>query len=106
DVRDLALASGTNELSFAVTVDEPPRWWPRRLGAQPRCQVVIEVLAGEGVSDRREVWTAFREVRLDRWVLSVNGERLFTMGANQGPAQMALADASAAELARDVDLAL
>ena len=37
---------------------------------------------------------------------SVNGERLFLKGSNQGPTRMALAEATPAELARDVDLAL
>ena len=40
------------------------------------------------------------------WIASVNGERLFLKGSNQGPTRMALAEATPAELARDVELAL
>ena len=40
-----------------------------------------------------------------RWVLSVNGERMFCKGANLGPTRMALGEATPAELAADVELA-
>ena len=40
-----------------------------------------------------------------RWVLEVNGERLFSKGANLGPTRMALATATPEELERDVQLA-
>src|SRR3546814_7471505 len=40
-----------------------------------------------------------------KWVLSVNGERLFCKGANLAPTRMALGDATPAELAADVELA-
>ena len=39
------------------------------------------------------------------WIASVNGERLFLKGSNHGPTRMALAEATPAELARDVELA-
>jgi beta-mannosidase len=106
DERDLALARGENRHRLTLAIDAPPRWWPRRLGDQPRCAVDVEVLAGGGLSDRRVVTTAFREVRLDRWVFTVNGERLYTMGSNHGPTRMQLAEATPDELRRDVDLAL
>ena len=57
-------------------------------------------------SDRRTLRTAFREVQWRRWQLHVNGERLFVMGSNQGPSRMQLGEATPAELARDVQLAL
>jgi beta-mannosidase len=104
--RELALARGENRLGLTLDVEHPPRWWPRRLGAQPRCTVEVEVLAGDDVSDARVLTTAFREVRFDRWTFVVNGERLFTMGSNHGPTRMALAEATPEELARDVDLAI
>ena len=34
-------------------------------------------------------------MRLRNWIFSVNGERLFLKGANQGPTRMALAEATA-----------
>ena len=47
----------------------------------------------------------FRSLAWKRWTLSVNGERLFLKGANLGPTRMALAEATEAELRRDVELA-
>ena len=42
---------------------------------------------------------------MHRWVLSVNGERLFLKGVNVGPTRMALGEATPEELRRDVVLA-
>src|SRR4030095_12398825 len=56
-------------------------------------------------SDRREFRTGLRQVRMDKWVMRVNGERLFVKGSNQGPTRMALAEATVEELAADVALA-
>src|SRR5207244_2280965 len=93
-------------LTWTLDVDHPPRWWPRRLGDQPRCDVEVVVEIGGEASDRRTLRTAFREVQWRRWQLHVNGERLFVMGSNQGPSRMQLGEATPAELARDVQLAL
>ena len=104
------LADGTNEVEWTITVDHPALWWPRALGDPTLHDVHVEVLlpAGEGgaVSDERRLRTGLRQVRLRSWIASVNGERLFLKGSNQGPTRMALAEATADDLRRDVDLAL
>src|SRR3546814_15277182 len=61
---------------------------------------------GSAISDERRLRTGLRVVRMRAWTTSINGERLFLKGANQGPARMQLAEATAEDLARDVDLAL
>lgn len=104
--RDVALAGGDNHLSWTLDVDHPPRWWPRRLGDQSRCTLDLTVEVAGEPSDGRTLRTAFRDVQWRRWQLTVNGERLFVMGSNQGPARMQLAEAAPEELARDVRLAL
>ena len=50
--------------------------------------------ATSAVSDERRLRTGLRQVRMRHWVASVNGERLFLKGANQGPTRMALAEAT------------
>ena len=104
--RDVVLAAGDNTLAWTVDVDHPPRWWPWRLGSQPRCDVEVRVEVAGTPSDYRRLRTAFREVRMRSWQLTVNGERLFPMGSNQGPTRMALADATQEDFARDVRLAV
>jgi beta-mannosidase len=103
------LAQGENRVEWTVTVPEPRRWWPHALGEQPLYEVIVEVCApadrGELVSDRKTVRMGLRSVSVDDWIFSINGERLFLKGANYGPTTVALADASDADLARDVALA-
>jgi beta-mannosidase len=110
------LATGSNEVNWTVTVERPRLWWPRALGEAALHEVrVAVVLPGDAecddpapgtVSDERRLRTGLRAVRLRRWVMSVNGERLFLKGTNLGPTRMALGEATPAELRRDVDLAV
>src|SRR5205085_8250110 len=87
---------------WTLEVDRPARWWPWRYGPQPLYDLEVAVEVESVRSDRRRLRTAFREVRLDAWRFHVNGERLFVMGSNQGPAAMALGAAEPAALAADV----
>lgn len=103
--RDVRLAAGPNRITWTIDVDHPPRWWPWRLGDQPLCTVDVSVGVRGETSDSRERRTAFREVRMRDWTFTVNGERLFLAGSNLGPTRMALGEAMAAELTRDVALA-
>jgi beta-mannosidase len=105
DVGDHPLAEGSNFVEWTVTVPEPELWWPHALGGQPLHDVRVEVLADDRASHVLERRIGLRSVRMDDWVLSVNGERLFLKGARQGPSHLALADMSAADLRRDVELA-
>jgi beta-mannosidase len=109
-VIDQPLAHGANEVEWAVTIERPSLWWPRALGAPTLHDVSVAVRLGadEGAttSDERRLRTGLRQVKLRSWIASVNGERLFLKGSNQGPTRMALAEATPADLARDVDLAL
>jgi beta-mannosidase len=103
------LAQGENRVEWTVPVPEPRLWWPHALGEQPLYEVIVEVCApadrGELVSDRRTVRMGLRSVSVDDWIFSINGERLFLKGANYGPTTMALADATASDMARDLALA-
>lgn len=104
--RSVTLADGANHQSLALAVDGAPRWWPHSLGDQPLCTLEVVVEAAGVESDRRTVRTAFREVRCDDWVFSVNGERLFLKGTNLAPTRLALGDATADEVTGDLRLAL
>jgi beta-mannosidase len=99
------LAAGENHVEWTVTIDRPALWWPWALGDQPLHDVVVEAWVEGEISHRRAVRTGLRRVELKRWICSVNGERLFLKGTNLGPTRLALADATAAELAGDVRLA-
>jgi beta-mannosidase len=103
--RDVALAAGDNALTWTIDIDQPPRWWPWRLGEQQRCAVEVSVEVDDAPSDRRRLRTAFRDVRLHERHLIVNGEQLFTMGSTAGPLAMSLADAKPEDFVRDVQLA-
>ena len=104
-VEEHPLAAGVNELSWQVSVETPQLWWPHVLGAQPLHDVTIEVSTPAGVSDTATRRTGLRQVRMKKWIVSVNGERIFLKGTNQGPTRMQLAEATVNELERDVVLA-
>jgi beta-mannosidase len=101
------LAGGENRVEWTITIERPELWWPWALGDQPLHEVVVEVAPADRpdeVSHRRDLRTGLRTVALDDWICTVNGERLFLKGANQGPTRMALAEATAEELSADVAL--
>jgi beta-mannosidase len=100
-----SLAKGTNTVEWTFGVDNPSLWWPRALGDQPLANLEVTVSVDHEPSHARAVRTGLRQVAMHRWVLTVNGERLFLKGANIGPTRMALAEASPDELRRDVALA-
>ena len=101
------LAAGENRVTWRVTVNHPLLWWPHALGTQVLQEVTVAAtpLDAGAASHIRTLRTGLRQVRMKRWILSVNGERLFLKGANLGPTRMALAEATAEELERDVVLA-
>ena len=102
--RSHPLAAGANRVSWRVVVEQPQLWWPHALGDQPLYDVEVDVLAGE-VSDRRQVGTGLRQMRMRNFIATVNGERLFLKGANLGPTRRALGEATPAEIEGDVVLA-
>ena len=105
-----ALAEGDNALEWTVTIDRPPLWWPRALHDPTLVDCAVEVHVGDdpdaAPSDERRFRTGLRTIELHDWVASVNGERLFLKGANQGPTKMAIAEATEADCRRDIDLAV
>ena len=106
NVMEHPLAAGENQVTWTVTVERPRLWWPHALGSQSLEPVVVEVEDRTGaVSDSRRFRTGLRQVSMAKWIMQVNGERLFLKGSNQGPTRMALGEATAEDMARDVQLA-
>lgn len=95
-------AVGENRVEWTVDVADPPLWWPHSLGDQPLCDLEMEALSGGEVHDRRRFRVGFRSVEMRRWVLHVNGERLFAKGANLLPIRPLLGTASPSEVAGDI----
>ncbi len=107
--QEQALSAGVNVVRWRVAVDRPELWWPRALGPQPLYTVTVSVdLDGAdqpAPSDSRVVETGLRQVKVRNFIATVNGERLFLKGANYGPTNRALADATAADVESDVRMA-
>lgn len=102
-VAEHRLGAKANQLTWRLGIDSPALWWPHALGSQPLHDVTVEVTPLDGtVSDERTVSTGLRQVRMKRWIVSVNGERLFLKGSNLSPTRRALADATPDEIAADV----
>jgi beta-mannosidase len=112
------LATGSNEVEWSFGVDDPTLWWPWSLGDQAFVTAQIDVFVAEAgdrmdgtkgsatqLSDSRTVRTGLRQVSMQDFILSVNGERLFAKGVNVAPTRLALGEAEPAEISRDVTLA-
>jgi len=106
-VEEQRLAAGENRVEWRVGVDDPTLWWPRALGDPHLTELTVEahLLDAGQPSDTRTIRTGIRQVRMSSWIASINGERLFLKGTNQGPTRMALAEATAGEIERDLELA-
>ncbi len=107
DEQEHTIASGSNRVEWRVTVERPRLWWPHALGEARLTDVAVEVIdPATGItSDERRRRTGLRQVRRDDWIFAFNGERLHLKGANVGPTRMAIGDATAEELRRDLALA-
>jgi beta-mannosidase len=103
--REHPLAAGENRIEFTVPVRDPRLWWPRALGDQPLYDVVVEVVVDDLVSDDHLWRTGLRQVHMEGFVASVNGERLFLKGVCVGPTRELLAEADPVEVAADIRLA-
>lgn len=102
------VAAGENRIEWRVGIENPRLWWPHALGDQPLEEVTVEASlegSADGPSDSRTVRTGLRQVRMKRWITTINGERLFLKGSNHGPTSMAIAEATPEAVARDVTLA-
>lgn len=106
DEAEHPLAGGSNEIEWALDIGRPALWWPRSLGTQHLTTIAVEVIVDGEMSDQRRRRTGFREVAWNNWVCSINGERLFLKGANLLPTKAGLANATAADYDRDVQLAI
>ncbi len=99
------LAAGANEVRWRVPVEQPALWWPHALGDQPLYDVRVAVTVDGTTSDERAVKIGLRQFRMRNFIATVNGERLFLKGSNQGPTKRELGEATPEQLEQDVVLA-
>jgi beta-mannosidase len=99
------LALGSNEIAWNLDIAKPQLWWPWSMGDQPLTEVRVQVTVDGAPSDHHVVRTGLREIALEDWVFSVNGERLFAKGVNLAPTSLDLASATPEAMRRDIDLA-
>lgn len=92
DERNQTLAGGENVVTWSVDIDDPDLWWPAGLGDQHLVDVTVEILTPTATGDGATTSDGFtrrcglRQVALDDWILTVNGERLFVRGVLLPPA--------------------
>jgi beta-mannosidase len=99
------MSTGRNRVRWRVTIERPELWWPRALGGQPLYEIEVSVRVDGRLSDARTVTTGLRQVRMQRWITTINGERVFLKGANFGPSRRALSEITPGDVAADLALA-
>ncbi len=105
DLVERPIASGSNFVSWTITIPEPKLWWPHALGDQPCHDLSVEVIVDGIPSHQLTRNIGLRSLAWKHMVLKVNGERLFLKGTSLAPTSMALGEASADAIAHDVHLA-
>lgn len=100
-----SLAKGTNAVDWNIDIDNPRLWWPVSLGAQELTDVRVDVVVDGVISHTRNVRTGMREVAMQDWIWSINGERLYLKGANLAPTRLDLGAVDAHAFRRDIELA-
>ena len=90
--------AGENQLEWTVTVDRARAVVAAGARRSSPCDdVAVEVVdrrRGPAQRPRGRRAPGCARSRMRKWICSVNGERLFLKGANQGPTRMALAEAT------------
>jgi beta-mannosidase len=105
DEIEKSLASGINSIDWDIDINEPKLWWPWSMGQQNLTDIRVEVVHENTISHSVNRRTGLREVAVQDWVYSINGERIFLKGANLAPTRAMLGDATDIELRRDIELA-
>jgi len=99
----LDLKAGKSTGNYQFTITNPRLWWTWELGDQNLYRLRIEVVAGDTTSDSAEETFGFKEVVWEqnpgapegwKWVLKLNGKRLFLRGGNWVPPEALLGQLS------------
>lgn len=100
-----SLATGMNSFDWNIDINNPKLWWPWALGRPELTDIRVEVVVNGQLSHSATRRTGMREVAVQDWVYSINGERMFLKGANLAPCRANLGEATPTELRRDIELA-
>jgi beta-galactosidase/beta-glucuronidase len=103
--RPQSFSRGSNVVSWTIDIDSPKLWWPWSLGEQNFVDIDIEVNVDGSVSDRHHCRTGLREISMNNWVLTVNGERIYAKGAYVRQPDIDLGRVDPSTLIHDVSLA-
>ncbi len=99
------LVSGATVLEWDVHIPSPKLWWPWSLGDQPLYRVTVSVEVNGTISGIWERTVGLREIEMNKWVLSINGTRLFCKGVDLWPTSALPATATADQIAADISMA-
>jgi len=106
-VQQVQLATGSNEVSVPLAIEEPRLWWTHDQGFPYLYGVTLEVkTTGRRIaSDRLEFNFGLRTFEMRDWIAYLNGRRIFLKGNNYGPGDVRLATMNRERFQQDLELA-
>lgn len=86
--RRFDIEAGPCEIEWSAAIAQPELWWPWELGPQPLYRITVTIECDGKISDIWEKRIGLREISMSDMTLSINGQQLFTRGADLWPCEV------------------
>jgi beta-mannosidase len=100
-----SLADGVQTIGGMLNISDPQLWWTHDMGHPNLYRITLEVLCGGERSDAHVFSFGIRTIQWKRWVVYLNGVRVFIKGNNYPPGDTRIATMTRERFDHDLILA-